>query len=1259
MKKILLLGLVSLFPLSSWAQHPGDYIKWESDQNPGTSFKDAYTQWTKGTPLYQDRPEDENFFISRVRIRDRFRNAQTQVNKSLTEENDKNVFNWLPIGAVDGHKDNALPSGIYDSDVFSMWSYITHWGNWTAPMIRVPGAFMDVVHKNGVKGSSLASIPWNFRITGDDSWGQMFNALINGGADKFINFLKYYGIDGWGMNSEFQFEEEFGNNLQSFMADVYQKSITERNYPSYVAAWYTLVGNSGYLTADGLTTGNSNWYHKDGRPISNYVFGNYNWGERQLMQNDGLTTQFGRDPREVYAGMNIQGAQGRNWTILKNHKTSIGLWGAHNMNIFFEGRNELGSTDEAKQSTYQTRIERFFSNGNQNPAKTIAVSNMLSTSAGALKEFHGVSAMATAKSTLSWNLSKEAFYTYFNLGNGKFFNLKGERAYEGEWYNIAMQDYLPTWRYWFSTEFLGNTPAEGLSAKFSWEDAWFGGSCFEIKGTANSAYLQLFKTKYELQEGDKITVRYKVLSGTGEVKLVTAAEGSETTAVDASLLDASDAEQGEWEEKVITVSNSGRNSLSLVGQTLAVIALKFENANNLNIRLGALSIERGSYTVPSAPTINNDLTKVLKSSYKGVDAKINFSMVAESPEDPSHIYNDEAKTSFFKLYSKQGDGPEHFVGATTSWAALIFYAPIDVEHGNKIKFGVSAVGLDGVSESSITWSDEFDIVAPTIEEGLEIDKPTIKPNQEFTVKYTDSNHADAQKWEVLRNGTTEVLYSSEGGKSFTHKLADIGMYDLKVTDSEGNVSTYPGYIQITKQDVGAVPEIRSLTFNSEEVADKGSVTAEKNHENTLAYTGAPADGVVSRGLDLKEGPLTIPPTSVGITRNNQPWTLSMWVKFSNFNGSTQLLNVRDGGDPWPRNNWGFVWSDYNPENGSYALFLRASYGENYGKHYKHLNLKTGVWTHMTYVFSTDNGRYDMKLYVNGKYVPADQYQIGSNKYDGDGNGGLRNMYNMTPTTLIMFGGSAFKRAGVMGIVDDVKLFNKALTAEEVAANVYNEDKSSADLIGYWDFENSPSEDNSIPSVSTAHTGGVVKWGELKATGVREGETTIEAKSPSFDAGSPFLSGTNFRVTTVPTWTFPKGRMADATGNDQAGSAKITYPKSGMFKGTLTLTNSWSKASRTISAVNITIPTGVEMTDEISLKAFPNPFVETVNIRFPEAGRFVATIYDVKGGVVSQKVVNAGVGSVFTVNLNAPKGLYLLRVTTPEGKLLRTLKLIKK
>lgn len=1277
-KNVLCLGFVSLLLATTVvnAQNPAEYIKWSGEHD---KFSTAYQNWSPGKPLYEATKADENFFISRIKPRTRFTHAPTQVDQTLVGTKDKHVLNWLPIGMTDGGNPNALPSGIYDSDVFSMWSYITHYGNWTAPLIRVPGAFMDVVHKNGVTTSALGSIPWAATIRPNDgSHGSNLNALVEGGSDKFISFLKYYGIDGWGLNSEFSTTPAFAGAITDFMADTYHKAITQGQHPTYSALYYSLVMSNGALETsgqDGLTSRNKDWFHKNGKGVTNYLFGNYNWHTNKLRENDNLAEGFGRDPRDVYAGMDMQGRSSANWTALKDHKSSIGLWGAHNMNMFYESRNEKGSHPDVQQRTYLGRTERFYTNGNQNPARKLQVSNMLGFGYDRLKPFHGVSAMASAKSVLHWNLDEMPFYTFFNLGNGKFFNLSGKEVSNREWYNIGMQDYLPTWRYWIAPEFLnGNVAAEpGLSATFVWDDAWFGGSCMQVSGTTKTPaeYLHLFKTKFALKDGDKIRVRYKVTSGSADINLIGSAIGTEKTEVGVPLLKKNEVDLGEWKLVEILVSNTGRNSFKLAGRELAAIALKVENAEKLEIKLGELSIQRGTAVTPKAPKINAEYTRLLKRTFRGIDAKVIFEM--ETPAGHKQhevVYNEDVKTAFFKVYIQQKGEEKQFVTATTSWAALAFAAPYKSTGNPSVRIGVSAVALDGVTESEITWSNELPVQDDLLilSERVVIDKSVVKPGQDFTVKFEDPNQ-QAAKWEVLQAGN--VVYTHQG-TGFTHQLSKEGLYDVRVTLSGKSPIVVPGLVQISPVAVGAYPEIKTLTFNA--LPANAGVKSEVIKANALAYTGASADGNVSQGLNLKESPMGVSPAEIWKGQSvptNPTYTLSFWVKFNTLipgKNGINLLNIRQPDAPWPQNNWGHIWSEYDPTTQKYEVTQRSAGSDGHQKNIYDLDLKVGVWTHFTYVFEKmSNGNSMLNLYINGVRIPTSEYggEHVKPKKKGDNTRGFTSPNTFTSSYMIMFGGTIFNRSGVDGVMDDVKVYRKALTAEEVKQIVYDTAPfkdgaiAKSDLAGFWDFEKEPADGDAF-YFKSPETNAKMGIGELKKL-VGEGQARFVPFQPAFEAGSPFISGTAFPVKTKAKWSFPGGQIEtnDDNNTDRAGSATVTYRKKGTFSGKLTLENSWGKDERTIEGIVISDPGSVgEITDEVSLAAFPNPFVESVNVRFAAAGDYQIGIYDLSGRLVSKQMVVAESGSIVAVNLNAPAGIYLLRVQTAAGKLLQTIKLQK-
>ena len=141
MKKTIILSALALACVSAGAQELKEgYIVWGTSSD---KMGQTITDWQPGQTL----SEDDHFFISRIKPKARFRNVATQVRQNITESNDKKLIAWLP---VNDEAKNALPDGVFDSEVFTMWPYVTHWGNWTAPLGRVPGAFLNVAHKNGV-----------------------------------------------------------------------------------------------------------------------------------------------------------------------------------------------------------------------------------------------------------------------------------------------------------------------------------------------------------------------------------------------------------------------------------------------------------------------------------------------------------------------------------------------------------------------------------------------------------------------------------------------------------------------------------------------------------------------------------------------------------------------------------------------------------------------------------------------------------------------------------------------------------------------------------------------------------------------------------------------------------------------------------------------------------------------------------------------------------------------------------------------------
>ena len=214
------------------------------------------------------------------------------------------------------------------------------------------------------------------------------------------------------------------------------------------------------------------------------------------------------------------------------------------------------------------------------------------------------------------------------------------------------------------------------------------------------------------------------------------------------------------------------------------------------------------------------------------------------------------------------------------------------------------------SESKISWGEYQQLGKYNISDDIKSSKARLK-NESFTISFVDDKHEKA----------TFELFDSEGNSirkaedvlsiEFAEGLPKIGVYDLKVTGAVGKPNgtrpvetrTFGSYVQITAEALGAQPEIYTLTANDQ----TDDVNVETNEVVVMKYTGRDADGTSSRGLDLKEQGFGFKAADLGLT-SNKSFTLAFWLKINAFHGNTQLLNIRDKMEGWPKTDWGWIWN---------------------------------------------------------------------------------------------------------------------------------------------------------------------------------------------------------------------------------------------------------------------------------------------------------------------------------------------------------------
>ncbi len=1209
-----------------------------------------FDRWTPGTQPQGVSRIDDEFFISRVKPRKRITDFDYQANSEADPK--RKMCLWVPLDDPTS-KWKALPRYCFEGDNFSLWSYIDIHGNWTAPWMRVSAGLSDVAHKNGVKVGCVMSIGWLARIV-LNGWGSSNHSLVlkkftekDGqghfrNSKKLVELMKYYGIDGLGVNSEFTASQRDMNTLIAFFEDCHKKA-KEIDW-EFQLHWYDGTNDNGAVTFDrGLGYHNEKMFGAKDHEVTDMMFANYNWHSGTLSATERTAETLGRSSYDYYAGFDIQGRalKNGNWRSLKNSKISIGFWGAHSQSLIHQSATDNGTSDIAIQKAYLLKQELIFSGGHRNPAARPEISTSSTLANASLKNFHGLATFLTAKSTIN----ELPFVTRFNLGNGLSFRNEGKVAFNHKWYNLNTQDFMPTWRWWITdrNDQAGELMVRDLiNAELTFDDAYFGGSCLSLHGKTEFSRVKLFKTLLSVDGKDKISLTYKVMNGTeSKAKVFVSLKDNVTDYKEIALPNAPKA--GEWTTFETTLSELGINSnaeISMIGISVA------NTPENYDLHIGELAV-RNPQTTHNPLQPNIEETEIIRGQYNTVDFKLRY---ASKPEtNGKKYYNEDVDTWYYEIYYQQKGQNEMLLTATTSWAAYVVDAPIAKEGEREARFGVRAVAADGKTKSDINWTEFKTIPYDSPKTDVVIDKAVVKPNEEFTLKFEDYLIDAAKEWKLLNSATGAVVYSTSNATSITTKLDEVGSYDLVLTDAKGQKHITCGKVQITPVETGAVPQITNIT------ADKTTVEAGKNV--TYSATATEGSGRVSRGLVIADPNMFMMPAEL---QTGNSYTYALWVKadkFAHDKDGTNLISKNTVKDGWPHNNWGDLWVQIRPEWKGHMANEVAFNTMGWEDHNdpnpnvmtKEHPMAVGVWYHLA-VTHNDNGLHEM--FVNGKKVASGHQPVSKRR---ENRGGTVNA--SFPANIFIGGGGVYK-SGFNGCVDEIQIWNKPLTEADVqvAMKGYKENEVPEGLQGYFTFEKM-NNDGTFPNLGkggSEHTGRLV---QLVGSG---GENTSTASYESQHAdnnvlGYPGIEGT-LEVTPTYTWTL-EGATTPSVNNT---TATVTYTNTGKVGATLTLSNRWGEATFTKpELVEVTASTGINGVENgVAFEAFPNPFVESVNLRFAEGGTYTLNVLNANGVLVQSNLLTTAAGEVTNVSVTGAKGLYILQIVK-NGKTYKTIKLVKK
>ena len=1275
-KKQLLAFAISLIAAGAVAQSFPSHEMYVKDGKP-ENIVIALDKWEPGKPWNGDAGYvDENFWISRVPLKNRFRPGD-QANDNLNDENNKN-FCWMaPTGEM-SKKWGALPRYNFDADNFNMWQYVDIHSNWTNGFWRVPGAFNDVAHKNGVKTGCTYFIDWGASVNNLSEPGKTLYELAAPGSNsygdkyrysrKLVQFLKYYGIDGLCFNPEGTWGMTLYQRFIPFLAECH-KIAKELNHPFHVD-WYAYVSNYGQLSDNScrLDANNQNWFSYtasqqtgnvtafNGLPVTDVFFLNYNWDENDLSVSAATAKSHGRSSFDVYAGFDMQGrGYGKygnaGWSALMRQPVSIVVWGAHDRNQLYISSTEGGQSDYAVQNEYQKKQEMLFSGGNRNVLKMPALTDANVTSSYSdLQDWHGYATAVIERSTLD----ELPFVTRFNLGNGRFFNNEGVTTWNHKWYNYGMQDLLPTWRWWVDNGDGKTVPADAIALDFTYDDAWFAGSCLKIHGATKRSDVRLFATKWNVAAADdEFRLVFKPKATVANLELMVAKQGAENSFKYIPV--AGEFKAGEWNEVVIKASEAGL----AVGDVIACVGLSVKNTDAAyELLLGEFAFVPAAFNEqPQTPTITH--AEVMKRYYNRADIKVVFNMPTPATRPTEYegcpVYNEEVGTWYYEIYVKQGD-VETLVTTTTSWAAYVVDATL-IPQIETLQIGVRAVGKDGRAMSDIVWSEEIEEPLTMIET-LTVDKDVIKPSEEFTIGFEDPNHpvADIKIYNALTN---EMVAGASGVLTLTTSLPSVGSYDVEVT-TDGQTLMNRSLILVTPEETGRLPQIGNISADVTEVEKGSEVNFTAEIATGAEYNGAPC--TVSQSLYMSEPyQFTVDAAIMSEYTNT---SFALWFKVEKFEhaslGTLLMTKVnRNYGRTWTENVWGEMWTAIRPagyaknnnlkrDNAANELSLCTDAPAAGTPDYEHNNdvdilsdgysLMPGVWYHVCAVKSGRN----IKLYLNGKLIAS-----GTSRGVGPKNWNGAKFY---------VGGSMTNLASLTGWVDEVQIWSKALSTTEVQEAMKGYATAPANLEGYFTFEEQKTDSEGyIYFPNTGRNASAVPGGYMTTGKEESGKTTDYKQNQLTTAlGVPMLTG-SFPINYESSkWMVEGARLNTST----ATTANATYTgAAGKYPVTLVATNSWGSATKTIS--DYIVVTSIEdVNGEGGYMVYPKPFEGTANVLFAEDGLFEVAVFAADGKVVANNAFEVRAGEVREVSVaDVNSGVYVV-VILKEGKAIRSFKIVK-
>lgn len=404
---------------------------------------------------------DAPFMVSTTPLAARIVDEHTTANPSATP---LRVTALSVFANTDGNP--AQGSSAYDYYTSEFWQYIdtlVFWGGSASEgLILTPNpTITDAAHRNGVPVYGTVFFPPNV-FGGQLSWVQSLLRRDGSGfpaARALARIASYCGFEGWFVNQETDgADAALAADMRDFLAEL--RAAGSRVY------WYDAMNETGEVGWQGAL----NELNDDFYAVSNLMFVDFRWDIPDLAASAAYAESMGRDPAELFAGVDTGFRQFDvqvDFDLIAPSGVSVGLY-----------RPDFTLTGTDDPSQYDARESRFWVGIDGDPSTSVAYSD----------EWLGVSA-AVSEHTV---VTRTPFVTTFNTGHGHGWWQHGKRWQSGDWNQLTVQDVLPTWR-WL---------AEDVSLDHA--DAWQGGSSLHL-GAATR--IPLYASRIGVARGTRIELQ--------------------------------------------------------------------------------------------------------------------------------------------------------------------------------------------------------------------------------------------------------------------------------------------------------------------------------------------------------------------------------------------------------------------------------------------------------------------------------------------------------------------------------------------------------------------------------------------------------------------------------------------------------------------------------------------------------------------------------------------------------------------------------